>query len=1080
MSKPQIDAHVSFRIEEVRDALKRKRLWRVLLRTSAGLAALGLVFLGIHWLLLPTGMLRLSLVLAFWLAAMVLLWRWMMRPLRHPLTLEHAARYIDLHHPELQDRVTGMLDVVRKDRRLTWMEEDFLEEARGKVVRSPFGEKWSFVLPARGRSLSVALIAFSLLLWTSFPFIWQPWRGLNWGLGSGFSVEPGDVRVRIGDDQLVVFRSRQGSKPAVIRWRQDGRWQEEAMAAGETENIKYHQFSDIRQDLVYQVQQGGWRSTRYTIQTWVPPELMSIDLTYHYPEYLDLSPREVPNSGTITALEGSKIVLRAQVNKALAQAEMIFDSGRTLALERVSETLWEASLIAETDDIYRIELEDRNGDRSLYNPSYEITVQKDDAPRIKIGFPRRDMDVTSLDEFSFKFSVSDDFGLAQYGIRYEIAGREPVLLPLHGEQGAATNAEGNYQMYLEQMNLKPGDLLTWTVWARDRKPDREEFETMGAPYFLEVRPFKRTFRESISDQPGGGGPQGENPVEKQKKLLIATWNLRRDAPDMQDQKFEETRQILWEEQQLVKDQVTGGDAPDNPEVKVLLDRLESALNRAVDALGQARKSDHAESLSRATVAQQEAFQVMLALEPEESRIQRSNQGNASGGGAQDPEIDQLEIDRNRNFYEDERRTSEEQEAAKEALDKLSELAKRQEMINEEIAKLISELQEEDTPEARRRLERLQEELRKNMEKLDEMQQDIARMDPQQGKAAQEQLDQARERMNQSLESLSDQDLQEARAAGSEAVENLQRLERELEKGARQTAEERVEGLQESIAELQQRQKAIRERVAALQNEKDSPKLSANDPTHEGKAELRKEKEALAEHFSDMIEDAAELSELTQNAQELLSRELGDWLRETSKDGILEEIEETREMVQYGMWRDLSEREAGLQEKLDQMAERFESVAASLVNDELDAKERVLDQLREVIEESEAVGQDRTGEATRRFVEEDHKPWREKIEDSISLLSGYGEVPKELEAVRREIERFRQSYRKNAVVPEGSAVVEAVVKPLSRAADQIQLSLQALRKERSFILQDADAVPEQYRKSVSRYFETLSEAEVRQQ
>ena len=1080
MALQHLDPHLRFKIEEIRRRCARRKLQQGLFGLATGSLILIAVFVLLFQLLEPEHSSRGVLVFLFWAVELLLIWRYVIRPLRKPVTHEQIALFIDERFPELQDRMISMVSLAEKDedQRISWLADAFLKESRHFVVRSPFATRWDPGPAPEWRSwLTVALVVGCALLLYRFPTVWVPFSFEGWLVPkSAFTVTPGNARVRIGEDETVLVKSKHTSMAVTIRWRDaGGSWRTAPMSLGDSDQVHYHRFADIRGDIAYQILFGPWKSSKFNLKAWMPPEVLSIDLTYHYPEYLDLPSRETPNSGQITAVAGSTVELEIQANKPLRTATLVFESGREVPLEARQNAQWTARFIVEENDQYHIALTDRDGSDSVFNPGYDVVVKEDAPPEIRIQFPSRDMEVSAIDEIDFTFRVNDDYGLNGFGVRYQVAGREPVDIPL--ETASKSAAEGAYQLKLEDLNLQIGDLLTWTVWANDRKPDRKAYEIAGHPYFLEIRPFLRRFKEAVSNQGGmSGGPgQGDSPLVRQKNVLIATWSLRKEAHALDATAFEEKRTVIHDEQVGIREQVGENMRPEGRDGELVRDLIE-AMGNAEDALKSAAWPEPEERLSQAATAEQAAYRLLLKLEPDQANVQRNNM--SASGGKSDPRrmtgMDDLEMTRNRNFYEDEKRTREEQEAMEKTLDKIKELARRQEMVNREIAKLISELEQREDEASRRRLERLREEAKKNLDKLDEIQRDLSELNPNQSKETAENLDQIRQQMNQGLEDLQQDRLQEARAAGSSAVDNLRDLENKLEQQARGSAGERVEALQRKLAELENIQEQVRDQVKGLNNVKDSPALSAEDPSHKLKQQVLEEKERLAERFKDILEDASNLAEMSQSSQTLLSRKVGDWLRETSRDGILEEIDETREMVQYGFWNELDEKEAAVQQKLRAAAKRFEGVRDLLVSDELQAREKALETLKDLI--AEAPGQAGSTEDIRQFLESDYKQWLEQIEQAEGWLGDGGVAPRNLRAIRREIRRFRRDYRDKGIFPEASLLLETVTKPLTKTAAQLELEISALRKERQFLLRDDGSIPDRYRKSVSRYFQRLSESE----
>ncbi len=1078
MELKHLDAHMSFRVKEVKAALVRRRRWRCLLEFSLASFFITVLFGLLLHFFKHLAVVRILLSLGFWSLQFLAIWRLLIKPLRQPISFKQTALYIDQHFPELENRLTGMVALANK-RRLTWMEQDFLNEARNTVSRSRFGDQWDFTPKPERMAFTSILLFLSLLAWIRFPATWLPWLDEGMTFGGPFSVEPGDAKVRIGDDLIILVKSELKDKAVTLRWKDasgEG-WQDTPMKTGDTDSVHFYRFSEVSGNMVYQVLFGPWKSDRFKITAWLPPDVEAIDLTYHYPEYLDMPPREAPNSGLITAPAGAEVVLDIHVNKPLASAEMVFDSGMRLNLKDNGGLVWNTRFKVLHNDVYRIKLTDKDGDSNLFSPSYDISVRPDEPPTIQLSFPNRDMDVSALDEVPFQFKVSDDYGLKGFGLRLEMPDKDPVSIPLHGEGAPGPGASGSYQLALESYDLEPGDLITWTVWAEDRKPDRPEYEQMGPPFFLEVRPFRREFREAVSNNAGAMSAQssGMDLVTRQKDVLIAAWNLRKKLSKIDGPTFDEEKAILLKaEEEIVAAAQKAMSGARDPRVEDLFE----ALNDAVAAFDNATWPNPAPELSNATIACQKAYQLLIKLEPPQNRVARANaSGSASQSGRRPEEMGELEMDRNRNFYEDEKRTGEEEKAALDALDKLDDLARRQQMINDEIARLISEMREEQTPEQRRRLERLKEELKKNIEKLDEMQRDVAQMNPGDSRETQQQLDKAREKMNRELDNLEQNQLQEARAAGAGAINEMERLEDALKQKTGQSTGERVESLQQELADLNRMQEQIQKRVEALKDEKDTPSLRAGDPKEVHKKELLEEKKALAQRLEDLLENAAQVADQTRSSQELLSRKMGDWLRETSKKGILEEMEKTEEMARFGSWNDLTEQEQEVKQKLAQAAEDFQTVADSLVSNDQQAREKAYRALEQLLNRPEA--EPRSDESMQQFVDKDYRQWLDGLANASSWLGNSDQPQRELESAQREIEKFRRDYRQSGKTPTSEVFTEAVVKPLRLTADQLRQEIEAFRKEREFVLRDDGSIPDQYRKHVSEYFQQLSESEGKQ-
>ncbi len=1044
--------------------------------TRFGLTALALVLIGTLALSAVDPGYHDAALLPLLAALLLSAWYWL-RPLLKPLDERQVAMYIDEQVPDLHNRLLTMVEVGEDGRGKdnSWLIRRFYIEAqqhlRGSALldpppRQPRLKPFLPVLGIHGAVLALVLI---------FSSQWRPTWVWPWSTSlRGYTVTPGNARVPIGGDVTVFVNSTMGPREYRIRYRVglDG-WQEQTLRLGETEGLYLHTFTQLQEPVDYRILVGEEASPSYRLTPTLMPELIALDLVYHEPAYLGRPPRTVPHGGDITALEGTEVEVQATVNKALASAAIVLDSGRRIAMSRVDERGWQGRLTLTQDDAYHLELLDRDRNAAPYLETYKITVRKDQAPLVKVRFPYRDLEVSPLDEVSFEFQVDDDFGLAAYGIRYQVADRKPVDVTLSKPlpQGKTTIVD-SHRLMLETLDLAPGDLLTWSIWGRDRKPNRDQLEQMGDPYFLEVRPFKRLFRAAVSES--GQQGSGENFARKQKEILIATWNLRRDSLTLDDATYAEHQGRILDSQKDLRAKVKAGMAAlggDNPRAKALLPAMDEAL-AGLDAAK--RRQSAVAPLSRAADAEQRAYRILLQLAPQDSEVGRSREQGDQGDGDQKAGMNELELDKNRNFYEDERRTQAEQEQTAETLDKIKDLAERQQAINDEIAKLIAD-REQDAAERReqqRRLERLREEAKKNIDQLDKVRRDADDSQSSAARGLRDRLDNVREQMRESLDKMQPESLQDARAAGSSAMQNLDRLEQELEQQTRGSAKERMAGLQQQLDQLREQQRRIEQQVSELQKTKDSPRLTAEDPQQRLKTSLMQDKQGLAQDYERLMEDAAALANMAQGDQEQLARRLGDWLRKTSKRGIGEDMEHSEDLARLGSWPELAERESEIGAKLEQADAELDKVAERSGGDALETRKQALAELREL-----RADLPKTGSPTelQHFAGEGYRDALENLRNAESLLGESRHSPG-IGNIRREVERMRRTFKQEGQTPKFDLFKQLVAAPLDLAIADLNREIEAMDQKRQFILTDDSGVPERYRKQVAEYFKVLTETE----
>jgi len=222
----------------------------------------------------------------------------------------------------------------------------------------------------------------------------------------------------------------------------------------------------------------------------------------------------------------------------------------------------------------------------------------------------------------------------------------------------------------------------------------------------------------------------------------------------------------------------------------------------------------------------------------------------------------------------------------------------------------------------------------------------------------------------------------------------------------------------------------------------------------------------------MMDEASDLAEKSGESQELMAQNLGDWLRETSREGIYEEMIDGAQFVQDGLWTSASEHEKEVQEKLDQAAEKLNAVAGDLVRDDLEAMERALQRVQALANEAEGTPQD--GEGLRELAAGGFREWMDDVREAQALLPEGSGVGQQLGRIRDGLAGIGRDYQRAAAVPQYDLVFDEVIKPLQLAAEELDRSVRAQRDAYGFSAEQADAIPEPYRNYVAEYFKALAE------
>ena len=808
-------------------------------------------------------------------------------------TRQQAAAEIERRAPAFGGRVEAYLD--SGDPRNP-MRELLAEESMRLAAANPPGRQ----VPARefrtAWSAAGAALAVLLLIAIAGPGnysygvrdLWVGWAFPGLLPPQSIEVTPGDDGIRLGGT-VRVRAAMQGFDPAdafVHASFGDGDWQQVPMS--ETDDGFEFTFFSVRQPLEYFVSANNVRSPSYNVRVVDLPVVENLALTYHYPEWTGREPDMHDPGGDIRAIAATEVELTITTDRPMTPGAVIIDDdGVALNVDGNAGT---ARFALQEDGQYYVAAT-VGGERIRLTDDFFITILDDRAPEIEFARPGRDWSASRIEEVTARVRAEDDFRVDAVELRYSVNGGEWRSVPLDAAAGEAVRAE--HVFFLESLGgaddapLAPGDLVSYYAVATDR-----EQTASTDMFFIDVQPFDR--RYSQSQQSGGAGPQGgpgDEVSQRQREIIISTWNLIRERNEQgrgDDAFILDNAALLAQLQETLRGQVetlaqrsearqlTASDE----DIAEFVDHLRKAAEAMTPAAALLAEID----LEEALLPEQEALQHLLAAEAVFNDINVSRQSGRGGGGQAGrdlTEMFELEMDLEKNQYETGSTASPNapEEEMQDAADVLEELARRQEQLarNQDRAGT-------PTPEQRWQQEMLRRELEDLQDRLEQMsasnQQSQQQSQSSQGQGQQQgEPSQAGERSERELDELQRR-VQSALRAMSEAddamrnvgdPESLQRAmgeaQRQLEGARDQAADARQRALQDALETLADRADELLDTQAGLERtlqravRETMENPDADNPLDSGLS--WQEELELAEDKRELL---AELQRLQQDAQ----------------------------------------------------------------------------------------------------------------------------------------------------------------------------------------------------------------------
>ena len=1057
----------------------------------------------------PAGLMIAARVTLFASLAFVA-WRYLLRPRRR--LAGDGVGAIEERAPQFAGRVAALREAEQHGSALT---ELLAEDSLAIAAANPPDDR----IPGReiAASWGVAGLSAGILLFLAvagpgnFAYgvrdLWVGWAMPGLLPPQGLAVTPGDSGVRLGGN-LRIEAVAEGFSPedARINVRFTGEeWQEIEMNPGG--NGFDFTFYAIRRDLEYYVAAGGVRSPSFDVSVVDLPAVEKLAHRYEFPAWSGRAPEERDPAGDVRAIAETRVKVLIETDRALPAGDLIVDDQ---VIPLVTDGTSASAVFEVTGDGQYHVAARVGGEHIRLTDDYFIRVEEDEPPEIEFERPGGDWSATRIEEVTARINARDDLRLDGVELHYSVNGGDWAAVEL--EPGAAGEPL-EHVFYLESLSaerapLEPGDLVSYYAVARDR-----EQETRTDIFFIDVQPFDRRYSQSQAAGGGGQGGQQNEISQRQREIIISTWNLireRDEAADGGDAYVRDNAALLTRLQRTLREQVetlaqraearqlTEG----SEEIARFVEHLQAAGEAMVPAADRLEALEFETALSKA----QEALQQLLAAEAVFTDINVSMQADnrARGGqaGRDISEMFELEMDLEKNQYEtgSRARPAAPEQALDDFAEELAELARRQEQLARNRARSGS-----PQPEQRWQQEQLQREveaLRQRLEALERAQQQRASANRQQGQSdaesgreqqgepqsgqrgeagnaqaeadergdtQQRQVEELQRRLQSALRAMEEADAEEAGRQLEGARDSANEAQRQALQARFDELAERAGRLQESQAEVEERlQGAVRRVLQAERNPDDEPRPFYSGLDFDEEQAIAEEKRAIL----------GELQQLQQDARSA-ARSVDDVRPETADD-IREAIDEIQEQ-------DLEARIAIAAAYIEQGEAVYVAPSESAVTEGLRDLSRALERAARDVGELPGLGEPSSLERAlanarelRQALEAEPRRAAEALDDRAQALS------REIgEAMRTELggrlryedaNTLRQLADELRIAGGGRdpAAIVANVAETVAIVEQLELELnRALGGERNNVrTQVEDEVPDEYREIVADYYRRL--------
>ena len=377
-----------------------------------------------------------------WLLAIVAAVSAGLRPLLRKIGLVQVARWIEGRHPEIEERMSTVMELSGGD---AGASAELLAElaraagedvgkvdAKAEMKAAGTGRRWA--RPA------AALAGLTLLLFVVWPEeaarlavrAVAPFSKIGNAAAGKFGLRPGDMELLEGDSIEIVanYEGQAGKLDLVMEMGAAGTQITQPMYP-EGDSWRYR-MEPVRESFTYRARAGRAESDRFTVTVWPLPSVVQPRVTLRFPEYTGVIPKEEALARGIEAIRGTTVELSGTLNTAVEGGWLEVDGERAAeaTIERAADggrmrLVW---TLEENGGDAVLWLKHRLG-REVDALRFPVRVLEDAPPVVRWLSPMaRELRVRPDEVLGLRYEITEDFGVAAVQVEVKTSGRDPVRL----------------------------------------------------------------------------------------------------------------------------------------------------------------------------------------------------------------------------------------------------------------------------------------------------------------------------------------------------------------------------------------------------------------------------------------------------------------------------------------------------------------------------------------------------------------------------------------------------------------------------------------------------------------------------
>lgn len=978
---------------------------------------------------------------------------WLRALFRHP-SIHELAVAVENRRPELMDALACAVEVETRpaDQRgrleAALLETMTADAAALDFVRltTPPELRWRRLLPLA--AVSVGLAALALQTEVAAKALYRVCELRN-PAAAGLAVTPGTLDVPVRTDVTVRATVRRWQRAADIVCRDSRGLHRYPMTREATEGYTFTFFS-VEERTAYRVETPSLQSAWFELRPYTPPVLRTATLRLVPPAYTGRKSLEFSPPQDTRAPEGSALELHATTDPGVSAEFVLAGVARPmLAGTAAGNWVYRDQVTKTIDGLVRL----RNAEgRTAESAPFRVEALPDQPPVVEFITPVEDTETQPGAALQVEARAVDDYSISEVSFSYAVAGGKRETVRVFGGPSVAATKRGparqdvtvGWLLDTAEIKAQNGDVITCYFTAADnRAPQRQQARSQ----LLFV-----TVRETPKPKEGGQKDGAEMKqmdlsglIAEAKRLLRLSYDILNLPAEGRAQPRGDLltglRELRLELQKKTREieQVTGGGTGDP--VSTLLeaanDELEGAENLVRRELVDESVPPQERALTRLIQAENELLKNAMTAMAQQGKKMQQQQGQQQKSG------DESQAEKQR------RQQGLDLARLKETMEKLRDLARRQQDLNDQLARLPEENADRGvTAEGARRERGLQKE-------VDTVAADLGTLPPASRAAAETEA--AGASMAAAARGLEANKPGDARREGQRAQGMLQAAIQSLESLYRKAVAENIGDLAQMAKELAaaERREAGANRELAARREK-VPDAEANV--------RRAEQQKLQQVTQELDQGVRSLSAAVEEQFPDVSGALGESLAFADEQNLDGTMTKAGNAVQYRRFEKAQGFQNDAAKILDQVAGKLEGAAQKLP---AISREELREALAQIQQARLA-----TRDAAQNPSAQEGLKGLQSIQQRLA-----GDLDRLATGMRDQELKGISDALNNPLGDSANSVAGRLDALLAGAARLVEQRLMQLELRQRLTLNRRHAtVPDQYRKLIENYFKSLSEGE----